>query len=824
MLLNYFTIAFRNLLKQKAFYFINIAGLSIGIACCVLLSLYIKDELSYERHFKDADRIYRITSTLVQENGTRSILQRTSPPVAMTMLEEFPEIASATRVVSPPEVEQHLIRRDDEVFYEKKGYLVDSTFLEVFSYDLQQGNRSTALDEPSTVILSHTLAQKLFADRSALNESLIITSGWSVDTFRVTGVLQPYTKKSHLHADFYMSMNSKGWGKFINSMDTWNTQNFMFSYLRLKPTASAEDLEAKFPALMEKYGAEEMKTMKRKKIMGLQPLTDIHLYSTHFDFNYDLTANGSIYYIYVMASVAAFILLIACINFMNLTTAKATQRAGEVGIRKTMGATRIQLIKQFLGESMTIVLIAMVLALGLIQLALPVFNAFIDRTLMFTSESWLYLIVFLVVISLITGIIAGSYPAFFLSSFQPARALKLKNLAGGSSNWIRKGLVVVQFVIAISLIASSIVIQRQLTFVQNRPLGFEADLTLMVPLRTQEARTKYPQVKDRFQQIAGVRQVSGSTSLPSTPLLRDLSLYPEGSSMDNAVHHYICNVDEAYFDLLNIPVLYGRDFILETDSFNVNKSINRAIVNRTSLKELGIPEEDAIGSKVFWTGPSFQDNKNRTLQYEIVGVVEDFHQASMHHAIAPIAFIIPSDQQNYIFMALSLAQVDYTTILPQLEAVWKKHIPDTPFESQFLSDNVENKYANDRQVSAVITVFTGIAIAISCLGLYGLSIYVGERRIKEIGIRKVLGASTATIVRMLSVEFIILVAIAFVIAVPIGYYAMREWLQNFAYRTNLNFTFFLLAGVLSFLIAWLTVGFESIRAARSNPVDSLRSE
>jgi putative ABC transport system permease protein len=824
MLYNYFTIARRHLLKNKVFSFINITGLSVGIAACALLALYIQDEFSYEKHFAEVDRIYRITTSIKQGDSPEERIPRTSPPVAMTVGAEFPEVEAATRIVNPPEVEQHLIRYGDKTLYEKKGYLVDSTFHRVFPLPFREGNPETALKGRSAVILSDETARKIFGNASALDETLIIASGFSVDTFRVTGVLEPFKGKSHINADFYMSINSKGWGDAINSMNTWSGQNFMFSYIRLNATASAEDLEAKFPALLEKHGGDEMRATKRTKTMHLQPLSDIHLYSNNFAFNLDLGENGSIFYIYVMASVAMFILLIACINFINLTTARATQRAGEVGIRKTMGANRHELIKQFLGESVTIVLIALVVAVGLIQMVLPFFNSLSGRSLSVSGPNSVFMVSVLVLIAVVTGIFSGSYPAFFLSAFEPAQVLRQKSVNGGSSAWLRKTLVIVQFAIAITLIASSVVIHKQLGFIQEKALGFESDYKIMIPLRTPEARSAYSTLKDEFGNLTGVRDVSGSTSFPSTPLLRDFSIYTEGNDMERAVHHFICNVDENYFRLLNIPIVAGRALGNETDALTETNNNPRIMVNRTSLTKLGIPHDDAIGTKVMYTGRTAERAETTTMIFEIVGVVEDFHFSSLHNSIDPVVFFLPGTKDSFVFMALSIDPNTYQNVLAQLENSWKKQVTATPFEFDLLSDSVARKYENDKQVSHIITIFTAIAISISCLGLYGLSIFVAERKIKEIGIRKILGASTFGIIKMLSAEFILLVGAAFFVALPVGYYAMDKWLENFAYKTNLSVMHFVVAGAVSFLVAWITVGFECIRAASSNPVDSLRND
>lgn len=816
MLQNYFKIAFRNLLKHKIFSVINIAGLALGIACCTLLALNIKDEFSYEQHFADHERVYRMY-TVFTRDGHEQTFPRTSPGVAMDMLRELPEVEAATRMAPIPEVDQHLIRYNQETFYEKNGYLVDSTFLDVFPLELKEGDRNTALDAPSSVLISEKLSSKIFGERSPLDEFIIINSGESADTFRITGVIKQTNNRSHVDAEFYMSMNSRGWGREIGGMDTWAWNNFIFSYLKLKPGTLPENVEAKIPAMIESKAGELLKGSGLKKQMGLQPLDDVRLFSV-FNNDFGMSESGNIQYVYILSSIGIFILLIACINFMNLTTAKASQRAGEVGIRKSLGATRQNLINQFLGESMTIVLAAMVISIGIVQLVLPIFNVITQKELSINGGNIGYIVASLLIIGVFTGVIAGSYPAFFLSAFQPAKVLKDKRLSGGSSNWLRRSLVVFQFIISITLISSIVIIQKQMNFIQNKPLGFEVDNKVMIPFRSQEAKNNYIQIKNAAKQVSQVKEVSGTTSLPSTPLLRDYALYPQGSSADKAVLHRNMAIDETYFKTLRIKLVAGRELIYETDSMSWENKNRKIMVNQMSLKELNIEEDQAIGATIF------AEFEGEVYKHEIVGVAEDFHQFSLHQSMAPLLFFIPARPNTYNYLIISANTKDTRSIVAQLENTWKELVPNTPFESALLSDSVAKQYEADTQTSIILSIATTLAIVISCLGLYGLSIYVAERRVKEIGIRKVMGASVTGTIALLSKEFIKLVIVAFIIAAPLGYYAMNKWLVGFAYKIELNGVVFIIAGVISLAIAWLTVSFESIKAAISNPVKSLRNE
>lgn len=816
MLQNYLKVALRQLLKNKVFSCINIAGLSIGIACCVILALFIQDEFSYEQHFKDHERVYRMYTRFRMGERDESF-PRTSPPIAIDLARELPEIESVTRFVSPPEVEQNIIRYGDKVFYEKNGVLVDSSFFDVFPFRLKEGDATTALDAPSTVVISEDMSTKIFGDKSPLDELLIINSGRSSDTFRITGVVKKTTERSHVAADFYMCMNSQGWGRWILSEHTWAWNNFMGSYLKLKPGTSPQSVEEKLPAMVEQRAGADLKNAGIEKSLHLQPLDDVRLYS-NFNSSFTDGQPGGIKYVYILGSIGVFILLLACINFMNLTTAKAAQRAGEVGIRKSMGAFRSNLVRQFLGESFSIVGIALFLALFLIWVALPIVNQIGQKDLSINSTNVLFLSAAVIGVGLLTGLIAGSYPALVLSSFNPVRVMKNKNLSGDGSQWLRKGLVVFQFIISITLISGIFIVHEQLRFIQDKELGFKPDDVIALPLRTQDATNQVQLLKTEFRKIAGVKEVSATTSLPSTEVFRDFGLYSEGSTMDKSVLHRVVQVEDQYFNTVGIKLLAGRDFIPETDTFSYRTPKNKIIVNEQSLKVFNIPFEKAIGAHLFteWEG-TLRD-------HEIIGVVQDYHQFSLRQPIVPMLFNVPPGRSQYGFVVVSVDGGDHQSKLEQMKKVWDNLIPATPFESQFLSDTVSQQYESENRINTILTIATVLALVISCLGLYGLSIFVAERKMKEIGIRKVLGASTQGIVTMLSRDFIILVMIAFVISVPLGLYAMNKWLESFAFKITPGITIFIAAGVVSFLIAWLTVGFESIKAALGNPVKALRSE
>lgn len=816
MIRNYVLIALRLLLKNKIFSFINIFGLAVGIACCILITLYIEDEFSYEKGFAEYEKIFRINTTFIQDGNTE-VSPYTSPPIAMELAHTLPEVQTATRVAKVLGVDQHIVRYGHKSFFEQKAFLVDSTFLNVFPYKLVEGNAATALDAPATVLLSEQLAKKVFGSQSPLDELIIISSGPSADTFRVTGVVAKPQLPSQIDANIYMSMNSNGLGQWIMSQGTWANNNIVIGYVKLHDPQAHKAIGPKMAELLESHAGAELRASGRQKILKLQELADTRLYFESGKRSVDTDDSSSITYIYIIGTIAVIILLLACINFMNLTTARSAQRAGEVGIRKSMGATRANLIPQFLGESMVIVVLAMLLSFVMVLLLLPLFNDVMMKQLTLNANNLPFIAGTAAVICLLTALVAGSYPAFFLSSLKAMQVLKGKSSRAGGSQWLRKGLVVFQFVITITLISSIAIVQQQLKFIQSKPLGFDTEQVIMIPLRTEQALQQYQGLRESFKQLPGVNTVSATTGIPSTPLFSDWLIYKEGSTNDQSVIHDLVFVDKDYFNVMDIKLIAGRDFIAEQDNLP-GDTINPVtiIVNEASLKALGIPLEKAVGSTVYF------EPENERYQYSIIGVVKDFHQFSLRREIRPITFVLPWNRTVFRYMAASIRMESHQQISDKMKKLWDERINDAPFERVFLEENLETLYAAEARTSTILSIATTIALLISCIGLYGLSLYVAERRTKEIGIRKVVGASAGSIVGMLSKEYIILVGISFAISVPLGYYFMNNWLEGFAYKISPGMGVFILAGLVSFLIAWLTISFESFRAASKNPVDSIR--
>jgi putative ABC transport system permease protein len=816
MLNSYLKIALRNLLRNRVYSLINILGLAMGVACCQLLSLYIWDEMSYDKHHKRGSDLYRIITNF-QSDLIVSKTGSASPPIAMTIKDEVPEVEAAVRVLSPPGVKHYfttaekektesLIRYKENLFYEHDGLLADSTLFDVFTYDLLEGNPKKALVNGNSVVLSQTLAHKLFGDEPALDKVISISQGDKPDEYKVTGVFSE-KYKSHIKANFFTSITSSGPLEVLLKEDEWAGQNFVPSYLKLVPGHNKAAVEKKMNDVLLRHGAEAMQAEGIRKTLSLEPVADIYLES-------DVGQTPRIRYLYVVGSIALFILLVACINFMNLSTAKAFRRANEIGIRKVMGAFRSSLVGQILGEAMVIVVVAITISFMLLQLALPFFNQLTNRNISFNTGNITFFIFASIFLTIVTGILAGSYPAFYLTSFQPAQVLKGKIKPGSASGRLRQTLVVFQFIIAIVLICGILIISRQLDFVLAKDLGFDADAKIVFPLRTDEAHRQYDVLKKEIAKHSGVKNVSGSSYIPGSPIFRDANFYPDGGSMAKTIDISRNVVDAGYLELFKMKLIAGRSF---TDNRKVDGD-HKFILNRTAVARLGSTPEKIVGQGLHfdWLG--------RKYDFEVIGVMEDFHQNSLHEEIRPTSFEMEDNLKRYDYVIASLSSANFQPTVKAIEQTWKSLVPDTPFEYSFLDETIQKQYDEDRRVSKIISSFGIVAMIICALGLYGLSSYMAEQRFKEIGIRKVMGASVRQIVAMMSAEFIRLVLIAFVVAVPLAYYGMTRWLEGFAYKTSIGWFVFALAGLVALAIALITISFESIKSAMGNPIDGLRSE
>jgi putative ABC transport system permease protein len=805
MIRNYVKIALRNILRNKVYSLINILGLSSGVACCLLLSLYVREELSYDRHHTRLSDLYRIDSDLNEYGKLASV----SPPIAMTLREEIAEVESAVRIVPPPGVVQSLIKRGDDVFYESDGYLADSTLFDVFTYEFKEGSEKDALTQPNTVVISDKLARKLFGDESALDKYIIIDQGGMEANYRITGVFID-NKNSFLRASFFTSMMSQGWGEYLrtdpSASNEWAGQNFVPSYVRLASGHQKEVVEKKINALLVKYGAEQMKAMGFHKTLFLEPVSDIYLKSM-----VDRTPRSV--YLYLIVSIAVFILLIGCINFMNLSTAKAMKRSTEIGVRKVMGAGRSLLIRQILGETLIIVLISNLLSIVIASLAKPYFNEISGKDISLDAESLIYVILSFTGLTLFTALIAGSYPAFYLSSFNPADVLKGK-LKGKSSERLRRSLVVFQFIIAIALVSCVVVVTKQFSLIRETDLGFNKSGKVILPLRSQHAQSQYEVLKKQLLNVTGIDAVSGTEFRPGLHVLNDMKFSLEGRSVANGVDIAQNRVDRDYIELLGIKMIAGRSFVATDNSQNGN----RVIVNRVTATELGVDPDKIVGETLQseWQG--------QKITYQVIGVMDNFNQTSLKDRISPTLFLLSPNPSQYRFLLASFDVARQEQTIPAIRKIWDDMVPGIPFEFSFLSDVINMQYQQDERLFSIIKSFTAVAIVISCLGLYGLSVFMAETRFKEIGVRKVLGATVSQVAAMMAKEFIKLILLALIISVPFTWYAMHKWLEEFAFKIDIDITTFAYSGAVAVFIALFTVGYQTIRAASVNPIKSIRSE
>ncbi|GAB3264321.1 ABC transporter permease [Larkinella harenae] len=826
MLTNYLKIAVRNLLRSKSFSAINILGLSVGMTCCMLLLLYIRSELSFDKHQEHADNLYLVGQELIiggKDNGSGNERSSSaSAPYAYALKSEFPEIEQVTRLFLNIFDDKTLlqVRQDGKVvtsFYETRGYQVDSTFFELFSYEFTEGNPRTALTDRNAVVLSEEVAQKLFGKTPALNKLVRIngTTGNGED-FKVTGVYRDETARSHIDARFLVPM-SVGWvGNYLREAKLdFCCNNLFTTYLKLRPGADAKQLEKKLPAFMEKYARGDLKAVGFDKKLFLVAIPDLHLFSA---FKRVITPTNSRTYLYILGSIAVFTLLIACINFMNLSTARSAKRAAEVGIRKVMGAERGALIGQFLGESLVLSLLALGIALALVSLLLPVFNQIASKSLTVSELLEPQVALAFLGLALLTGLFAGSYPAFFLSMFNPVHVLKGYATSGNYSNsfsvvTLRRGLVVFQFVISIGMVLATFVIQEQMRFLRNKSLGFTQNQQVVIPLRNSDSRAVYTSLRGEILRNNQVVAAAGTQYYPGINNPTDFGLYLPEQGVKQSHNTKTNWVDVDYLQTMGFKLKAGRLFSREFPG----DTNNRLVVNEATLRKFQIPLQKAVGQKLNF------DWQGQTHQYEIVGVLKDFHFENLHQAIEPYAFLLNS-RPDYNYLIVHVNTDNMTNVIGFLEQKWKSLRPEDPFEYTFLNEDFQKNYQAEARTSQLVSYFTAISILISCLGLFGLAAFAAQQRTKEIGVRKVLGASVTAIVLMLSKDFLKLVLVAILIASPIAWWAMNQWLQDFAYKITIPWWVFVGAGGLALLIAFVTVSFQSIKAALMNPVKSLKSE
>ncbi|MCB0610980.1 MAG: ABC transporter permease [Lewinellaceae bacterium] len=806
---NYLKIALRSLWRHKGFSTINIFGLTVGTACCLYILMHVLEQFSYDRHHPDVGSIYRVATDIRNADGTGNEFQtaRLSPPIAPAMALEFPEVEIATRVVDPPDVSHHVFTWQNHSFFETKGYYVDSTFFRIFDYKWVYGAPEHALDEPYSVVITPPISEKLFGRQDPVGQTIRINNRFGDHEFKVTGVVDPKAKKSHIRANFYMTMNSGGIGEYVRESNHWAGNNFISGYVKLKPHADAEALEAKLPAFLNRHGTDQLRELGMAKSLELEPVRDIHLYSTRQN---QLDTTVSARFLYILLMIAGFIQLIACINFMNLTTARAANRAREVGIRKTVGAGKMALIRQFLGESLLLSVVAILIAVPLVKWSLPFINNITGEEVSGNMAAHPGIWLGILGLSLLTGVLSGSYPAFYLSGFRVVNVLKGNFRHSASAAGLRKGLVVFQFVISVGLVIGALVISRQLNYMVHADLGFDQQQKIIVPFRTDDSRAEIAPFKSEISARGDVESVSSARVYPGQFVTQDFGLYKDGQDMNSRMVAQLVQADENYLSTLEIPLLDGRNFV--TSDTN-----NQLIVNEEFLRRIDIPLESAVGTRLF------SDWENEHYTYQIIGVMKNYHFRSMREEMSPLMLEYTLDRSHF-YTIVAAKTNDYNQLLSDMEQLWGRLNPGLPFEYVFLDEDLQKQYNAERSLSATIQSFTLMAILIACLGLLGLSAFMVEQRVKEIGIRKVLGASATGIAGLLSRDFLRLILVAIVLAIPLAWWAMNKWLQDFANRVAVEWWVFALAGGAALLIAGFTVGFQAIRAAWANPVKSLRSE
>lgn len=813
MIRNYFKVAFRNLQKNKGYSAINIFGLAIGLASCLLIMLYVTDELSYDRHFKNADRIYRINSD-IRFGGADLHMTQTSDMMGELLKKDYPQVEEYTRLYTNDGA--RLIRKGNEYITEDRVANVDSTFFTVFQLPSIEGDTHTALNEPNTVVITESAAKKYFGSVNVMNKTIEVKEDNTNIPYKITAVIKDIPKETHFNFEFLFSMKNVNyqWGQL--------TSHNFHTYLLFKPGTDYKAFEKNFDQYSDKYvlpyaqhfvkisSMDEFRKAGNKLEYTLIPLTDIHL---HSDFTFEITPSGNMQYVYIFSAVALFILILACINFMNLSTARSAKRAKEVGIRKVLGTERKTLIGQFLVESTITAAIAMVIALAIAYFVLPLFNDVAAKSLSFSDLLGMHILPFLVLLPFVVGLLAGSYPALFLSGFRPIVVLKGNVNTGFKRSNLRNALVIFQFATSIMLIIGTIVVFNQLSYIQNKKLGFSKDQVLIID-GAYALGNNVQAFKNDVLAMQGVSSGTLSSFLPVTNSSRSDNSFSKEAVMDSksGIDMQTWRIDYDYIRTMGMEIVKGRNFSKDYGSDSA-----AMLITETTARMLGF--DDPIGKTIY--SPTGIPGDGALVPIRVIGVVKDFHFESLRKKLGPLCFFL-GNSTGLASFKVSAASVK--NLIPQIEKKWKALAPGMPFSYRFMSDSFDDMYRSEQRAGTLAIVFAILAILIACLGLFGLITYMAEQRNKEIGIRKVLGASVSNVVTMLSKDFLILVAVASVLAFPIAWWAMHKWLQDFEYRINISVWVFVIAALVALLIALVTVSYQAIKAAVANPVKSLRTE
>jgi len=807
LLKNYLKTAYRNLVKNKFYTAINIVGLAVGIATCLLILLYVSDELSFDRYNTQAQRIYRVNNEI--KFGDNHVDLAVAPSLmGTTMVKEIPEVEQYTRIQWHGSL---LIKKGNENLREDHVAYGDSTLFEVFTLPMISGDPKTALREPHSLVISEKIAKKYFNSIDPVGKEMIINDSLN---YKITGVIRNIPSQSHFNFDIFVATSENPYSRDDNWLsENWNT------YILVKKNANFNKLNTEINAMMDRYvgpelqGVVNMSLDQFKKSGGyvrarLSPLTSIHLHSNKTG---ELGGNGNIQFVYIFSAIALFILLIACVNFMNLSTARSFNRAKEVGVRKVLGSLRKNLILQFLAESVLISFIALIFAVVIAYLLLPYFNQLSGKTIKVDTIFQPGMIFSLVILMLIVGFLAGSYPAFFLSSFQPIAVLKGKLVAGFKRSWLRNALVVVQFVITIVLIIGTMVVFNQLNYIRATDVGYNRNQVLVIN-GTSVLGDQAVTFKNELMGITGVQNATITGFLP-TDYERSSDAFFTSTALDpkSAISMQIWSVDENYIPTLGMKMLDGRNFSPQfpTDSSGI-------IINEAAAKFLNTKE--TLNRKLY-TITDFKSKK--TNEFHVIGVVKDFNFYSLHYLVTPLALSFGKNNDN---ISVRVDASNTPSVISAIKTKWKTLASGQPFDYGFMDEQFNSIYNAEQQVGRISITFSVLAILIACLGLFGLVTYAAEQRTKEIGIRKVLGANVPVIVGMIMRDFLKLVIIASVFAFPIAWWGMNKWLQNFAYRVDMGWWIFLIAALIAVAVTLITISYQAIKAAIANPVTSLRSE
>jgi putative ABC transport system permease protein len=800
MFKNYLTVALRSLVKNKAFSFINISGLAIGMACCILILIFVQDELTYDSYHMNADRIYRLIA-LNKSAGEERYFAPIGAPVAENFDQSLPEVQKAVRFNTGSRV---LVEYLGKKYFEERFFFGDPGVFEVFDFPIIRGDSRTALSAPFTVVITETTAGKYFGNEDPVGKHLIVDNE---RTYLVTAVMEDVPPHSHFHFDFLASLETLG---SLHGEQYLRHPGYLdfYTYLLLAENTDPRELERKMAEGVKRSYGEKIAAMRT---FLLQPLESIHLHSR---LEYEIEANSSISFVTVYSAIAFCILLIAAFNFVNLSTARSTKRAREVGVRKVLGAFRFQLFKQFVGETVLFSLLSLCLAVLLVRLLLPVFNSLTGKELPLDFLIDPVILLGFVGMVMIVGVFGGVYPAVFLSAFEPMRTLKGKLGTRGKSRSFRRFLVVAQFTISIALIIGTFVIQDQLRYMREKNLGFDKEQVVVIPMHDENTRHAYEYIKEEFRNNPSVLSVTASSSVPGKPVTNiayRLEGLPEGDhfSMDTFF------VDCDFLETLGLKIAEGRGF---SEGFGTDEE-NAFMLNQAAVRELNW--QSPLQKQVIW--PSDLRRLDAIVKKgQVVGVVEDFHVASLHETIGPVLFQIrPS---NFRYISARISPVGISGTLSFFREKWKEISPAFPFEYTFLDEDFDKLYRADEKTGRIVGIFSLLAVIVACLGLFGLASFAAEQRTKEIGIRKVVGASVSGIILLLSKEFAKWILAANVLAWPIAYFSMSLWLRNFAYKISPGVEVFLLSGLLALFVALATVSFQSVKAALADPVDSLRYE